>query len=370
MKKYIFENCIFNGKSEFWIVDKETLILDPLTSKYLKHRTAQKRSPNTIRSIGIHIAAYKNFLEEIEVSESEVFGMSYSKQTEHFCRFRDWVKSGRHSDSMHLPSNNTVNKYLQDVFQYWAFLVMDLDLESDLKIFKDKEASYINQAGVRIKRIVKGFEGYLPKDDHNSRELEQENLNILLDSCSCLRDRLILCIASDTGLRIGEFIGINYVEDIDYEERNIRVLLREDNENHARAKYNEYRHVKFSENTLELLQSYISENRILLSKTKYLFINLHGKTRGQPMTANAVYSILRTLKKRTGIDSTPHMLRHLFANSRRKAGWDMILIQNALGHKSLDTTSSYLHVSEEELEKAECEFYDKNKGLYDVRKLL
>ena len=88
------------------------------------------------------------------------------------------------------------------------------------------------------------------------------------------------------------------------------------------------------------------------------------------MTVNAVYSMLKLLENRTGIKSTPHMLRHYFATERRKSGWETLEISTVLGHKSIRTTEAYLGVAEEELEEATEKFFEHNGNLYDIRKLL
>ena len=46
---------------------------------------------------------------------------------------------------------------------------------------------------------------------------------------------------AETGLRLGEILGIHYTEDIDFERRTVRVRYREYNTNLARAKNAEYR---------------------------------------------------------------------------------------------------------------------------------
>lgn len=153
---------------------------------------------------------------------------------------------------------------------------------------------------------------------------------------------------AETGFRIGEVLGIRYTEDIDYENHTIKVIFREDNENYARAKNAEIRRAKISNETFDILMFYIAENRKMLNKTKYLFITLSGNTKGQPLTANAVYSVFRLLKKKTGIAVTPHMLRHYYANERRKVGWSLDKISKALGHKQLATTESYMNIEDKD----------------------
>lgn len=364
------ENHISMGRKVFWIINDDTLLMEKQSSRYLKHKLNQHRSPNTVRSIAMALSYYLAYLDENGLTVEEIFAMQYSAQFEHFAEFLRWVKMGLHSEKRHIPNNNTCNSYLRTVFGFLMFTAYDNDMDAQLKVLSRKEASYVNSIGLRIRRTVMHFDGYLPDEGHKSRSVDKDNLTKLIKACSCLRDRLLLLMLAETGERIGELLGINYVKDIDYDNMSVTVEVREGNENGARAKYAEYRTVYFSKRTLEILEAYISENSVLLANTEYLFINLHGKSKGKPMTADGVYSMLKTLEKRTGVKSTPHMLRHYFANERRKAGWETPEISVALGHKSIRTTEAYLGVSEEEIELASEKFYEQNKGLFDIRKLL
>ena len=76
------------------------------------------------------------------------------------------------------------------------------------------------------------------------------------------------------------------------------------------------------------------------------------------------------LHKKTGIKVTPHMLRHYFANERRKSGWDLLLISKALGHKNISTTEKYLNINVDELTEASEEFYSQNPALFNINDLL
>ena len=127
---------------------------------------------------------------------------------------------------------------------------------------------------------------------------------------------------------------------------------------------------KISDETFEFLMYYLAEYRELLQHQRFLFINIAGKTAGQPLKIDSVYDMLNRMEKKTGIDLTPHMLRRYFANMRRKAGWRLELIQQALGHKHIETTIKYLNIVDDELLEASEEFYAKHSALYGVKNLL
>ena len=174
----------------------------------------------------------------------------------------------------------------------------------------------------------------------------------------------------ETGLRLGEILGIHYTEDIDFERRTVRVRYRESNTNLARAKNAEYRMALLSNTTFEFLVKYISDNRKSLMNSEYLFTKLTGKNKGEPLDADSVYSMLKRLSKKTDINSHPHQLRHYFAEERRKEGWDLNDIRFALGHKKVETTIKYLGENNERLIEATDQYYSNNEDLYQIADFL
>lgn len=57
-------------------------------------------------------------------------------------------------------------------------------------------------------------------------------------------------------------------------------------------------------------------------------------------------------------------------NMRRKAGWRLEMISEALGHKHLETTLKYLNIVDDELLEASDAYYAKHSALYNVEQLL
>ena len=64
------------------------------------------------------------------------------------------------------------------------------------------------------------------------------------------------------------------------------------------------------------------------------------------------------------------MLRHYFANERRKDGWKLEMISQALGHRNIETTMKYLNITEDELIEVSDAFYNKHQAMYCVQNLL
>ena len=89
------------------------------------------------------------------------------------------------------------------------------------------------------------------------------------------------------------------------------------------------------------LENYISNTRMVMaSDSPYLFTNM----KGQPMTRQGFWKLIKIYAKRAGIDKdiTPHMIRHSFASHLVCNGADLKAVQEMLGHSDISTTQIYL----------------------------
>lgn len=371
MNLYVVDNIENDGIIFYVIRYSEDMSIVSGPTKYLVHKVKAHCSPNTVKRIAFSLSYYLAYLEKNKLKLDEIFEMKYDKQHTHFTDFLLWLLKGKHTGEQweKYPSNSTCNTYLRDVFGWFQFLELEEEQFGNLKVLSSHVVSFTNSVGVRFHLTRKQFKGYLKEDEHIGRTIEEENIRVLLEACSNVRDQLLLLLLAETGYRIGEILGVRYTKDIDYQKHTIKVKFREDNANGARAKYAEYRRAKISPDTFEILMYYLSEHRELLKNSEYLFVNLSGNTR-KPLNVGAVYAMLKRLKKKTNVEATPHMLRHYFANARKKSGWDILTISRALGHRHIETTRKYLNVGSEELIEASDKYYQKHKSLFMADQLL
>lgn len=358
------------AKSWFVLLNAEQMGIVEEATKYLKHKTRENCSPNTVRKIAYSLSYYYEYLDQIKVELGQVLLMKYAEQHEHFIGFLLWLKEGNHTNKGKAPNNTTCNSYLQAVFGFYEFLILQYSPKGDIRVLECRDITYSGMAGVKFSHSIKTFRGYLPSQHSEGRTIEESKIKRILEATDSIRNKLLILLLAETGFRIGEILGIHYGTDIDFEKHTIKVEFRDDNVNFARAKNAEYRRAKISDDTFEILTLYIAENRKVLQKSEYLFVNLHGKTEGEPMNVNGVYSVLRCLEKKTGIKVTPHMLRRYFANERRKNGWSMDKISKALGHRQLATTERYMHVEDWEMEDVMDQYYEEHAGLVGIKQII
>lgn len=79
--------------------------------------------------------------------------------------------------------------------------------------------------------------------------------------------------------------------------------------------------------------------------------NLKGGDKLFDITPKGLYAMVKRYGVRAGIDKNthPHTLRHTYAVHGLKAGWNLRILQKALGHESLTTTQIYLDITDEDM---------------------
>ncbi|NJL44418.1 MAG: tyrosine-type recombinase/integrase [Nitrosarchaeum sp.] len=166
--------------------------------------------------------------------------------------------------------------------------------------------------------------------------LTREEVSRLLAAATHSKSKLLIELLYSSGLRVSECTRLK-VEDLEMGSKIAWV---------RGGKGGKDRMVILSERLITHLREYLSASGISLG---FLF---PGKER-KPLTVRNVQSIVSGAAQRAGIQKqvTPHKLRHSFATHLREAGEDLRLIQELLGHSSIQTTEIYTHVSSEEKRK-------------------
>jgi integrase/recombinase XerD len=180
-------------------------------------------------------------------------------------------------------------------------------------------------------------------------ELSAVEMTTLIDACDRLRDRFLLTLLRGTGLRIGEALGLRH-DDIDALRRVIIVRQRL-NLNRARAKTYS-REVPADASVIRLYSDYLHEEYGALD-CDYVFVNLWAEPVGRPMSYASVDRLVRRLRRRTGIEFTPHQFRHSYATDLLRRGVAVEVVQHLLGHASISTTvDTYSHLGIEDARRA------------------
>lgn len=178
------------------------------------------------------------------------------------------------------------------------------------------------------------------------RVLTAAQVQAILDACEHLRDRLLFALMLDTGVRVGEALGLRH-EDLAIAEQLVTVMPRV-NDNRMRVKAGRSRVIPASGELMRLYADYLHREYGALD-SDYVFVNLWAGPVGHPWTYPAVYDLVGRLRERTGIDFEPHQYRHTYATWLLRRGAGMESVKELLGHSSITTTiDTYGHLTVED----------------------
>ena len=199
----------------------------------------------------------------------------------------------------------------------------------------------------------------LPKiSDRQVKFLTGEQVDRLLNAPTLStingkRDKAMLEVLYSTGLRVSELVSLDR-DKIDLDRREFGIV----------GKGGKARVVFLSTRAAGWIEKYVKARK---DRFKPLFIRHKGKvdpiTRGEKMRLS-VRSVQRMIRKyarkiKLPVEATPHILRHSFATDLLMAGADIRSVQEMLGHKNIQTTQIYTHITHKHLRDVHSAFHGK-----------
>ena len=157
-----------------------------------------------------------------------------------------------------------------------------------------------------------------------------------------IRNRVMLAFAYDAGLRREELCSL-CTDDIDPSRRMIRVCAEN-------TKGRRDRIVPYSAASGALLAGYLDHRRTFAQKRGRLFLSESRRNYSAPISIWSWSKIVLRVARRAGVPRfTTHTLRHLCLTDLARAGWDIHEIATFAGHRSVQTTLLYIHLSGRDL---------------------
>ena len=149
------------------------------------------------------------------------------------------------------------------------------------------------------------------------------------------RDDAVLELLYGAGLRVAELCALD-LDDLDLARRVVTVT----------GKGSKQRQVLIHDRCVGSIRAWLEGPRSALTRedspTRALFFNRRGRRLGPR-------DVRRLLDRRSPVPTHPHALRHSFATHLLDGGADLRVVQELLGHASLQTTQVYTHVSKERM---------------------
>ena len=340
----------------YTVVDLDGLPVGPVED-FLAHATLVRRlSPNTIAGYAHDLRDYFEWLDQR--------GLEFARVSlEQLAQFFDWLRrprQARREDVFVLPgvpaalAPATLQRKRASIAAFYRFHAR-----------RDRGVAPLlgEQIGGRglgpqvpllahLHRGRRGEQAYSPLRVHVPRKppktLTEQQVNALVEACDRARDRFLIQLLVESGLRLGEALGLRHA-DLHLRTGDVEVVPREDNVNQARVKGLKRRRVPVPTSLFDLYADYM-ELEYGPRDCDYVFVNLFAPVVGAPMTAANVYRLVRQLRVRTGLDFfTPHVARHTYATALLRRGVQAHVVADLLGHADVQTTTAaYSHLNVED----------------------
>lgn len=266
-------------------------------------------------------------------------------------------------------SDKTILSYKDDLIEYNEFLgnnftnILNIDINIVNNYMKYLYERKITKSSISRKlSSIRGLYNYLVREEiikenyfnkisNPKRELylpkflKDEELDKIFSVCNFNnpteeRDTLIIELLYATGVRVSELVNIK-IKDINRKEKLIKVL----------GKGNKERIVIYNNHTKKALDAYLKDGYNYFNKksSEYLILNKNGNK----LSERYIREIINKKVSQASLDIkiSPHTLRHTFATDILENGADLMTVKELLGHESLNTTSIYTHITNEQIKK-------------------
>ncbi len=275
-------------------------------AKFLRFLQYEKRfSQHTLTAYGIDLKQFFHFM-------GQTYQAQKPEEITHFL-IRSWIVSllDRKIDS------RTVNRKISSLKTYFKFLMREKTISQNpmLKIVSPKTA--------KILPVI----------------VDRQKMDQLLDGVAFkegfegIRDKLIINMFYQTGMRLAELIGLKD-NNVDLYNLTLKVL----------GKRNKERIIPITPEMKEAIAVYLNERNNIIDekiKSEYFFI----KNDGNKLYPKFVYKVVNVMLSQvtTNKKRSPHVLRHTFATEMLNSGAQINAIKEILGHSSLAATQVYTH---------------------------
>jgi len=343
-----------SGAVSWTVVDECFEPVEPV-EVYLAHLEAIERSPNTLRSYASSLRLFFEFLAGRQLAW-DTAGL------DELGRFVSWLRQPAekvvplHADSA-ARAASTVNRHLAAVFGFYDFHARrGVDVAAALVDWRRGGRGgykpFFEGVGGRSRQAPRRPVRLRPPR-RIPTTLSPEQITTVLEACEHLRDSLLIALLAESGMRVGQALGLRH-SDVVSRERTIRIVPRADNANGARAKCRDTAEIPVSGGLVRLYSAYLFEEYGEID-SDYVFVNLFAEPVGRPLRYSAVAGLIGRLRRRTGIDFSAHTLRHSVASEWTRAGVPIEIVSKLLTHANVATTSgTYVHLGVEDL-RAELE---------------
>lgn len=331
------------------------------------------KSPNTLKTYCNDLKLFYTFCDKMDYEPLKIScnpekgAMNILSEFVTWLQYPEYIELGVVEDNREPERTpHTVNAIMAGVLMFYQYLAINNKIY-ELPIYsmvnaKKKYKPFLYELTNNIQKVRNSL--LTVKSAQRTVEpISRETFNLLYNACTNRRDKILVALLFEGGLRVSEALGLHLSPDMDkLQDRKIQIIARENNENGARVK-------RYSEGTILIphyLQNLINDYLIYdiaNYNSEFLLLNLNGSTKGQPMKYQNTYDLFARLSKKIGEDVHPHMLRHGFAQEKMDNDWTIEEIQAYLRHKNPASTGLYAKMKEEKKKSKIEEFYKQREEI-------
>lgn len=352
------------GKKRYILLDDDFQIIE-VVKDFLKYLDSRRYAENTLKNYCYHLKLYFEFLKEYKYNYKDL--VEENLEIKVFSEFVDWLNKvdskiiyTQYSERKNRRDEATINAILSAVTTFYDYLYRNGEVR-EINIFKDGNINafkgFLYEMGIK-RNHYKSNIFKLKEKDKQLQVISREQVNTLIGACKYIRDKFIIALIFESGIRLGEALGLRK-SDIVIWDNKIKIVARENKENGASVKNKAEGEIIIPSYICDLYIKYMQEEYID-NKEGYIFINLKGPNKGYAMKAITVQKLFNRLSNITGIKVNPHMLRHSHATELIEiGGWDCINVKDRLRHRQIQTTiNTYVHLSDKYKKKKYKEYQE------------
>lgn len=266
-------------------------------------------------------------------------------------RLQAWVGKGRHIETI---TSQDIDSFLQDLAE-----THQLAAKTRLNAWVALSALWTwAETSLDIPHILRGHVRRPRPHKPVIETLDQRDIKAILDACktdaawdhryarnirskrdTADRDRAIVLLLLDTGLRASELINLDVK---DYNQNQGSLTIRH-------GKGNKSRNVYPGDTARSAIWKYLA-GRDDAKPTAPLFVSRSGRR----MDRTNLGHLLQRAGQRAGVDHVhPHRFRHTFAITFLRNGGNVLALQAILGHETMDTVRTYVRLAQIDLANAQ-----------------
>ena len=358
--------------------------------QYLEYLRVLRRSPNTVKSYARALGLWWEFLA--------LFGLVWDTVgVEDFGRFLSWLRTG---DTPGLAS-------IQRRGPRFSEATIALRIQAVCSFYRYQQlngvpvAGWLFAAGGGGRRIYKPMLEHLARRRSGTRSvvrvsrprrsspptLTSDQVGLLLDACArwdpvgrewrgSVRDRLLWALLAESGMRIGEALGLQHRDwhtglgDTPF----VEIVPRDDHPHGMRVKNGAWRRIYISDELDRLYGEYLwrlcdagADVAVGDLDQWWVFVNVAREPRFAAMRPETVaWQVRRLRRDLAGLvpaDFSPHWLRHTHATALLMSGIPEHVVSRRLGHVDIQTTQNlYGWVSEDAEQRTVAEWQSLTAG--------